>query len=37
MKQMKWITLVVFALLLPAVAAAQDQPKPQPPNHLFRA
>jgi uncharacterized damage-inducible protein DinB len=31
MKQMKWITLVIFALLLPALVAAQDQTKSQQP------
>jgi uncharacterized damage-inducible protein DinB len=30
MKQIKWITLMIVALLLPAVVAAQDQNKPQP-------
>jgi uncharacterized damage-inducible protein DinB len=29
MKQIKWVTLVIFALLLPAVVAAQDQSKAQ--------
>jgi hypothetical protein len=31
MKQIKWITLMVVALLLPAVVAAQDQTKSQAP------
>ena len=30
MKQLKWITLAVLTLVLPAVGAAQDQNKPQP-------
>lgn len=30
MKQIKWITVVILALMLPAVVAAQDQNKPEP-------